>query len=136
MVRSNLGERILTEYMKKLLENKDKNNFSIMAEKVIIRDIKEKACYIPNDNYENEIKKLENFWYELPDGNKIELREERIKCPEILFNPGIINIEEKNISLNCYEVIEKCDIDIKKIFIIVLFYLVEVQCFKDWKKDF
>jgi len=53
MVRSNLGERILTEYMKKLLENKDKNNFSIMAEKVIIRDIKEKACYIPNDNYEN-----------------------------------------------------------------------------------
>ena len=85
-----------------------------MAEKEIIRDIKEKACYISNDIYENEIKKLENFWYELPDGNKIELKEERIKCPEILFNPSIINKQERNISQNCYEAIEKCDIDIKK----------------------
>ena len=114
MIRSNLGGRILTEYMNKLLKNKDNNNFKTMAEKEIIRDIKEKACYISNDIYENEIKKLENFWYELPDGNKIELKEERIKCPEILFNPGIINKQEKNISRNCYEAIEKCDIDIKK----------------------
>ena len=52
--------------------------------------------------------------YELPDGKKIELKEERIKCPEVLFNPSIINNKEKNISQNCFEAVEKCDIDIKK----------------------
>ena len=110
--RSNLAGRILTQYMKKLLEDKGKI-FSTMAEKEIIKDIKEKACYISNDNFLNE-GKLKNYLYELPDGNQIELNEERIKCPEVLFNPGIINREDKNISQNCYEAIEKCDNDIKK----------------------
>ena len=114
IIRSNLGGRILTEYMNILLKNKENNNFSTMAEKEIIKDIKEKVCYISNDNYLNEIKTIQNFWYELPDGHKIELKEERIKCPEVLFTPSIINKEENNISQNCYEAIERCDNDIKK----------------------
>ena len=114
MIRSNLGGRLLTNYLKELLE-KNGYNFSTMAEKEIIKDIKEKACYISNNNnFEEELKKINNFLYELPDGKKIELKEERIKCPEVLFNPSIINNKEKNISQNCFEAVEKCDIDIKK----------------------
>ena len=71
IIRSNLAGRILTQYMKQLLEDKGKI-FSTMAEKEIIKDIKEKACYISNDNYLNE-GKLKNYLYELPDGNQIEL---------------------------------------------------------------
>ena len=108
IIRTNIGGRILTEYMKQLLEKKVK--FSTMAEMEIVKDIKEKSCYILNDN--DEI--LKKYYYELPDGNKIELNEERIKCPEILFNPSIINRKEKTISEQCYEAIEKCDNDIKK----------------------
>ena len=111
--RINLAGRDLTEYMDKLLENKG-YSFSTMAEKEIIKDIKEKACYIANNSVENELNNIKNFLYELPDGSTIELKEERIKCPEALFNPKIINKEENNITQNCYEAIEKCDNDIKK----------------------
>ena len=113
IIRSNVAGRLLTKYLNELLEKKG-YNFSTMAEKEIIKDIKEKGCYISNDNYENELKNIDNFLYELPDGNKIELKEERIKCPEVLFNPSIINNNDKNISQNCYEAVEKCDNDIKK----------------------
>ena len=113
MKRIYLAGRDLTEYMDKLLQNKG-YSFTTMAEKEIIKDIKEKGCYISNDNYENELKNIDNFLYELPDGNKIELKEERIKCPEVLFNPSIINNNDKNISQNCYEAVEKCDNIIKK----------------------
>ena len=113
IIRSNVAGRLLTKYLNELLEKKG-YNFSTMAEKEIIKDIKEKGCYISNDNYENELKNIDNFLYELPDGNKIELKEERIKCPEVLFNPSIINNNDKNVSQNCYEAVEKCDNDIKK----------------------
>ena len=113
IIRSNVAGRLLTKYLNELLEKKG-YNFSTMAEKEIIKDIKEKGCYISNDNYENELKNIDNFLYELPDGNKIELKEERIKCPEVLFNPSIINNTDKNISQNCYEAVEKCDNFIKK----------------------
>ena len=113
MIRINLGGKDLTEYMSKLLENKGDYNLNTIAGKEIIKDIKENACYIAN-NYDEEIKNLDNYLYELPDGNKIELIEERIKCPEVLFDPKIIYKDEKNISQNCYEAIEKCDNDIKK----------------------
>jgi actin-related protein len=111
--RINLAGRDLTEYLEKLLEKKG-YSFSTMAEKEIIKDIKEKACYISNNNDGNEINNIKNFLYELPDGNSIELKEERIKCPEVLFNPKIIDKEENNIIQNCFEAIEKCDNDIKK----------------------
>ena len=113
IIRSNVAGRLLTKYLNELLEKKG-YNFSTMAEKEIIKDIKEKGCYISNDNYENELKNIDNFLYELPDGNKIELKEERIKCPEVLFNPSIINNNDKNVSQNCYEAVEKCDNEIKK----------------------
>ena len=113
IIRSNVAGRLLTKFLNELLEKKG-YNFSTMAEKEIIKDIKEKGCYISNDNYENELKNIDNFLYELPDGNKIELKEERIKCPEVLFNPSIINNTDKNISQNCYEAVEKCDNFIKK----------------------
>ena len=113
IIRSNVAGRLLTKYLNELLEKKG-YNFSTMAEKEIIKDIKEKGCYISNDNYENELKNIDNFLYELPDGNKIELKEERIKCPEVLFNPSIINNNDKNVSQNCYEAVEKCDNFIKK----------------------
>ena len=66
--------------------------FSTTAEKEIIKIIKEKSCYVALD-YEKEIKNVEEFNYELPDGNKIIIKEQRIKCPEALFNPEIISKE-------------------------------------------
>ena len=81
--------------------------------------MKEKACYVALD-YEKEIKSVEPYDYELPDGNQIILKEQRIRVPEALFKPSLLNILEEHytdydsIQKKCYSLIERCDDDIKK----------------------
>ena len=110
--RLNLAGKDLTEYMMQLLDEKGRG-FSTIAEKEIIKTIKEKSCYVPLD-YEKELKIIREFNYELPDGNEIILKEQRIKCPEILFKPNIIGREINGIGKTCYDSIQKCSIDIRK----------------------
>lgn len=110
--RLNLAGKDLTEYMAKLLDENGQR-FNTTAEKEIIKEIKEKSCYIALD-YEEELKNIREFEYELPDGNKITLKEQRIKCPEILFKPNIIGKEESGIGKICNESIQKCNLDIRK----------------------
>ena len=89
--------------------------FSTNAEKEIVEYIKIKSCYVALD-YEEEIKSVEKYDYELPDGTNIIIKDQRIKCPESLFKPFMIkNLGDNiyNIGQTCYDSIQKCDIDIK-----------------------
>lgn len=112
IIKLNFAGDNLTEYMKKLLEE-NREKFSTIAEKEIIKTIKEKSCYVAL-NYEEEKKSVEQFEYELPDGTKIKINEQRIKCPEALFKPKMINKEEKGIEEACFDSIQKCNINIRK----------------------
>jgi hypothetical protein len=47
--------------------------------------------------------------YELPDSTII-VRDERIKCPEALFNPNLIFKEKKGLAQECYDLL----LDIEK----------------------
>ena len=111
-----LGGRDLTEYMVKQLQNQG-YSFYTTSSKEIAKDIKEKACYAAL-YYEDEIKYIEPFDYELPDGKHLIIKEPRIICPEILFKPEIIGIEINiyNIGETCNNLIQKCDIDKRKDF--------------------
>lgn len=112
LIRLNFGGSDLTEYMLKLLsENGQK--FSTTAEKKIIKIIKEKSCYTALD-YDEEIKNVNIFEYELPDGNKINIKEQRINCPEALFKPILLEKEGNGIAQTCFDSIQKCNIDIRK----------------------
>ena len=44
----------------------------------------------------------------------MKIKDLRIKCPEILFTPSLIEKDRDNIAQVCYNSIQKCDIDQRK----------------------
>merc|ERR1712110_1155593 len=52
--------------------------------------------------------------YELPDGNVITIGNERFRCPEVLFQPQHVGMEQEGIHKLTFSSIMKCDVDIRK----------------------
>lgn len=115
--RIHLAGRHLTEYLRELLAKRG-YSFTTAAELEIVRDIKEKMCYVVN-NFDEELKAAEDSHaceknYELPDGRKILIGNERFKCAEILFTPGHANYELEGVHKYCYDSVMKCDVDVRR----------------------
>ena len=88
----------------------------------VIRNIKESMCIVAQD-YDAEMKAAQEHGsierkYMLPGDKPLILKEERLRCPEILFQPSQamkeLNKDIEGIHKYTFESIMKCDQDIKK----------------------
>ncbi|MHA1410816.1 MAG: hypothetical protein ACTSQY_11005, partial [Candidatus Odinarchaeia archaeon] len=115
--RVDLGGRDLTEYLRRLLRQRG-YTLTSSAEREIVRDIKEKLCYVALDP-EKELKLAEKVsemekTYMLPDGSPLTIGAERFLAPEVFFIPGVIGLEAQPLDEVIVETIEKCDVDLRR----------------------
>nr|pir actin 1 - Trypanosoma brucei [Trypanosoma brucei] len=115
--RVDMAGRDLTEYLMKILMETGMT-FTTSAEKEIVRNIKEQLCYVALDFDEemtNSAKSVSEEPFELPDGNVMQVGNQRFRCPEALFKPALIGLDEApGFHEMTFQSINKCDIDVRR----------------------
>jgi actin-related protein 2 len=114
--RLDIAGRHITDYLIRLLQIKG-YAFNSTADFEIVRELKEKYCFVSCDIESDRKLDAETTYYnsytKLPDGRKIRISNEKFEAPEILFNPHLIQNEMPGVHEMLYNAI-----NVSKFFII------------------
>lgn len=115
--RLDLAGSDLTDNLLEILHERG-YSLSTSNEKEIVKDMKEKVCYVAEDfDKEMKISKESNSLekaYELPDNTTLTLGSERFRCSEPLFQPSLLQRDIPGIHDCTFNTISSCDNDIRK----------------------
>ncbi|RUS90681.1 hypothetical protein EGW08_001581 [Elysia chlorotica] len=110
--RHDFGGKDLTRYLQHLLHKKG-YSFTTSSELEIVREIKEKLCYLtPPRNSQTFLQPplVREKTFKLPDGTTVTLDQEQHVCPETLFVPdGIFNSSGEGIADMVHNSVMTCD---------------------------
>eukprot|EP01084_Bolivina_argentea_P236958 398351_1 len=110
---SNFGGYDITQHLCNIINEKPDWSFTTKWEKEIIRDMKEKLCFVSNKlDMKNDKETSKN--YEFPDGHVYRMEVcERTEPAECLFKPFIMGKNENGIHDLIYKSVMKCDLNIQ-----------------------
>jgi len=109
--RLDLAGRDLNTLLCKLLSMEGKSRLTTTEDMQCARQMKEQLCYVALEP-DKEIAEQKDF--RMPDGRKVELNDERWKCPEALFTPALMGLESMGVGGLVWDSISRCDLDLRK----------------------
>ncbi|KAE8886607.1 Alpha-centractin [Phytophthora fragariae] len=136
ITRMDIAGRDVTRHLQLLLRRAG-YNFQTSAEREVVREIKEKLCYVafnPTKEEQLEAEKSalavkdilsaktkpssasgdDSSAYYLPDGTLLNIGPEKFRAPEVLFRPEIIGSEARGVHECLVQAIMKSDLDLRK----------------------
>ena len=106
--RLDIAGRHITNYLTRLMQIKG-YAFNSTADFEIVRELKEKYCFVSCDIKSDRKLDQETTYYntytKLPDGRKIRISCEKFEAPEILFQPHLVQNEMQGVHEMLYNCI-------------------------------
>ena len=119
--RLDIAGRHITNYLTRLMQIKG-YAFNSTADFEIVRELKEKYCFVSCDIESDRKLDKETTYYntytKLPDGRKIRISCEKFEAPEILFQPHLVQNEMPGVHEMLYQCI---NVSKNKLFIFLIF---------------
>lgn len=116
--RIELGGQDLTDWMLKMLSEKNGYDFNSVDERKTIEEVEEKNVFVALD-YETEIFNSKNspsrpIICQMPNGTNVELTSEVFRCPELLFKPQLNGRQCNGIDRELFDSLNLCCVELRK----------------------